>query len=95
MMLTIDSQAQFSDDGGSIVLSFSPGGSASSGLLDPTDPSSGGGPGSCHTLLNVSSISQLGENATCELPHLLRGFREADDFGWVSQRVHGCLEQGL
>eukprot|EP00752_Nemacystus_decipiens_P011504 g10216.t1 len=59
-------QAQFSDDGGSIVVTFSAEGSASSGLLDPGDSASGSGPGSCLALLNASSIPPLGDGATCE-----------------------------
>lgn len=59
-------QAQFSDDGGTIVAAFSSEGSASSGLLDADDPGSGSGPGSCHTVLNASSIPPLGQDASCE-----------------------------
>lgn len=59
-------QAQFSDDGGAIIVDFSSEGSASSGLLDAEDPASESGPGSCHALLNASSILPLGQEATCE-----------------------------
>eukprot|EP00903_Cladosiphon_okamuranus_P005952 g5878.t1 len=59
-------QAQFSDEGGTIIVTFSPEGSASSGLLDANDLDSGSGPGSCHALLNTSSIPPLGEAASCE-----------------------------
>lgn len=59
-------QAQFWDDGGTVVVTFSPEGPATSGLLDAGDPDSGSGPGSCLMLLNASSIPPLGEGATCE-----------------------------
>lgn len=65
-VLAVLAQAQFSDDGGSIVVTFSSEGSASSGLLDAGDPASGNGPGSCLALLNASSIPPLGQGATCE-----------------------------
>lgn len=61
------SQAQFSDDGTVILVRFSSGGSASSGLLDAGNATSGRGPGPCTTLLDVSSIASLGTGATCEL----------------------------
>lgn len=59
-------QAKFSDDGTSIVVSFSLNGSASSGLLDASDLNSGSGPGSCDALFNGSTQSVLGDGAICE-----------------------------
>ncbi|CAM9935318.1 unnamed protein product [Scytosiphon promiscuus] len=59
-------EAKFTDDGGSILVTFSPEGSATSGLLNAKDPASGSGPGSCGALLNASSIEPLGDGPTCE-----------------------------
>lgn len=59
-------QAKFTDDGSSIIVSFSQEGSASSGLLDASDPSSGGGPGSCTALFDGSTVSAIGDGAICE-----------------------------
>lgn len=59
-------QAKFSDDGASVVVSFSLDGSESSGLLDASDPNSGSGPGSCDALFNASTQSVIGDGATCE-----------------------------
>ncbi|CAM9646533.1 unnamed protein product [Scytosiphon promiscuus] len=59
-------EAKFSNDGGSVVVTFAPEGSATSGLLDSNDAASGSGPGSCGALLNASSIPPLGEGPACE-----------------------------
>eukprot|EP00752_Nemacystus_decipiens_P006049 g5460.t1 len=59
-------QAQLTDDGAAIVVSFSPEGSASSGLIDAGDAASGSGPGPCYALLNATSIPPLGHGASCE-----------------------------
>lgn len=61
-----DLQAKFADDGASIIVSFSPDGSASSGLLDPGDPGSGSGPGSCDALLDASTVAVIGGGALCK-----------------------------
>lgn len=58
-------QAQFTDDGASIIVSFSLEGSASSGLIDAGDAESGNGPGPCDALLNATSIPPLGHGALC------------------------------
>ncbi|CAM9119700.1 unnamed protein product, partial [Laminaria digitata] len=60
------SQAQFSDDGTSISISFSSEGSPSSRLLDPGNATSGNGPGSCVSILDAASVEILGDGATCE-----------------------------
>lgn len=62
---TNDFQARFSDDGASVTISFSPNGSASSGLLNATDLDSGSGPGSCDALLDASTVALIGDGAEC------------------------------
>lgn len=63
----LEPQAQFTDDGTSILVSFSLEGSASSGLIDADDAESGNGPGPCDALLDAASIPPLGEGATCAM----------------------------
>eukprot|EP00903_Cladosiphon_okamuranus_P012876 g12026.t1 len=59
-------EARFSDDGASVRVSFSPDGSASSGLLNASDPGSGSGPGSCDALLRAATVAVIGNGAECE-----------------------------
>lgn len=63
--LRFEKQAKFTDDGASILVLFSPDGSASSGLVDADDAESGSGPGPCDALLNATSIPPLGQGALC------------------------------
>lgn len=63
-------QAQFSDDGTSITVQFSSAGSASSGLLDADNATSGSGPGACTSILNTGSVESLGSGATCKFVNI-------------------------
>ncbi|CAM9381244.1 unnamed protein product, partial [Ectocarpus sp. 8 AP-2014] len=59
------SEATFTGDGSSIVVSFSAAGSASSGLVDPNDTDSGS-TGACDALFRSSTLVAIGDGATCE-----------------------------
>ncbi|CBJ26945.1 conserved unknown protein [Ectocarpus siliculosus] len=59
------SEATFTSDGSSIVVSFSATGSASSGLVDPNDTESGSA-GACDALFRSTTLLAIGHGAICE-----------------------------
>ncbi|CAM9766978.1 unnamed protein product, partial [Ectocarpus sp. 12 AP-2014] len=59
------SEATFTSDGSSIVVSFSAAGSVSSGLVDPNDTESGSA-GACDALFRSTTLVAIGHGAICE-----------------------------
>ncbi|CAM9229815.1 unnamed protein product, partial [Ectocarpus fasciculatus] len=59
------SEATFTSDGSSIVVSFAAAGSTSSGLVDPNDTDSGSA-GACDALFRSTTLLSIGDGATCE-----------------------------
>ncbi|CAM9232454.1 unnamed protein product [Ectocarpus sp. 6 AP-2014] len=59
------SEATFTSDGSSIVVSFSATGSASSGLVDPNDTESGSA-GACDAIFRSTTLLAIGHGAICE-----------------------------